>query len=241
MGRSNEMMPGDRARRLSRACRKAALATLDRGTGAPFCSLVTVATDHHARPLLLLSRLARHTKNLEADPRASLLFDGTGGAGDPLQGPRASVSGRLQPVNDPDVRARFLAVQPGAEGYADFADFAFWRMDVEDVHLVEGFGVIEPMSAEAFLAEPGAAGSIAMAEARIVDHMNSDHADAVRLYATRLLGAQDGDWRMAACDCDGCDLVCGEQTLRLQFPLSARTAEEIRKHLVDLVRSARSM
>ena len=107
--------------------RAGALATLDRESGFPFASLVTVATDQDGSPLLLLSRLASHTVNLDADPRASLLLAETG-KGDPLAHPRLTVIGRAERVEGPNFRSRFLARHPKAALYADFADFSFVRL-----------------------------------------------------------------------------------------------------------------
>lgn len=139
--------------RLMSQAGKASLATLDRETGHPYASLVTVALDGEGRPVLLLSALARHTRNLEADRRASLLFEPTSSAsGDPLAGGRVTVVGRVAAV-DPaepgfdEVRARFLAHNPEAEGYAGFSDFRFYRLEIVTAHFIGGFGRIVEVSA----------------------------------------------------------------------------------------------
>src|SRR5215212_759581 len=117
------------AKHLLRTIRAGGLATLDRAAGSPFASLVTVATDCDGSPLLLMSRLAAHTGNLEADPRASILL-AQGGKGDPLAHPRLTVLGRITRTEEPRVRSRFLARHPKANLYAGFADFSFWRMEM---------------------------------------------------------------------------------------------------------------
>ncbi len=120
------------------ACRKAALATsLD---GRPYVSLVTVAFDDDLSPILLLSQLADHTRNLAADGRAALLLDGTDGLDNPQTGPRVTLVGVAAPDDAPRLRARFLDRHPGAREYADFADFAIWRMRLDKAHFVGGFG-----------------------------------------------------------------------------------------------------
>ncbi|WP_137388407.1 HugZ family protein [Rhodoligotrophos defluvii] len=232
--------PGASARYLLRAARKGALGTLQAEGGAPLVTLVTVATDPVGAPLLLMSNLAWHTRNLKADTRASLLIDGTGPNGDPLQGIRVSLWGRVAAAGE-DARARFLARHPEASFYADFKDFAFYRLEVEGGHSVAGFGRIVTFAAQDFLLNQAQFSDVAAAEGRIVEHMNDDHADAVALYATKLLGAPAGAWRMSAVDPDGCDLVNGRDVLRLAFDEPARTAEEVRKALVALVKKARAM
>ena len=134
-------MPADLdPRALMRAQATAALGTtMD---GAPYVSLVLVAFDADGSPLLLLSRLAQHTRNLLADPRVSLLFDGTAGLEDPLTGPRLTVMGAAAVLADPQARARYVARHPSAELYAGFSDFDLYRVTIERGHLVAGFGKI---------------------------------------------------------------------------------------------------
>lgn len=230
------------AREIMRSSLKASLATLEVDTGIPYASLVTVGHGPDGSPLLLLSDLALHTRNLKADKRASLLFDASSGSGDPLAGGRVTVIGRLAPVEGdavPYVRQRFLARQPDATMYADFADFSFWRMAVERAHYVGGFGRIVDLPAEKLLADVGRAAGLLSAEAGIVDHMNDDHADAIELYATRIAGAPAGGWRMTGIDPAGLDLSNGERGLRLEFDAPISTAKEARDVLVAMTARAR--
>lgn len=224
-------------RRLTRA----ALATLEAEGGAPYASLVMVAVDHDAAPLLLLSDLADHTRNLKADPRASLLFDGTVDRAVPLAGERASVQGRLERVRDDRLLARYVARHPDAEAYASFGDFNLYRMAVERAHLVAGFGRIRWVPADLVLYDAGGAEALAAAEPGIVGHMNEDHADAVQLYAGRLLGRGGGEpgWRLTGVDPEGADLRRGGETARLPFDEAVRDAEGARVELVRLVKRAR--
>lgn len=134
-------------RHLVARARKGALATLYPGSGAPYASLVLVAPDRHGQPLFLMSRLAVHTRNIAADRRASLLLadarvDASAGSADTLTGSRVSLMGHIDVAADPEARARFLAAHPDAAGYADFGDFAFYRMTIDVAHLIEGFGRI---------------------------------------------------------------------------------------------------
>jgi heme oxygenase (biliverdin-IX-beta and delta-forming) len=129
------------ARGIFRKAERAALGTLAEG-GSPYVSLVLVAEAADGAPILLVSDLAEHAKNLSRDPRGALLIDGTGGLADPLTGPRATLMGRLEKSGDARLKAQFVARHPPASVYAGFKDFAIWRMEIERVHLVEGFGRI---------------------------------------------------------------------------------------------------
>jgi heme iron utilization protein len=233
------------AKSLLRATRAGTLATIDRNTGHPFASLVNIATDSDGALLILVSRLATHTANLEADGRASVLL-AAAGKGDPLAHPRLTVLGAFVRVahDDPQearLRRRFLARHPKSELYAGFADFAFWRLDAVSAHLNGGFARAADLTAAAIKTEIADAADLIDAEAGAVAHMNTDHADAVRLYATKLLGAAEGAWRLTGLDPDGLDLACGDMTLRLPFPQRVTTTQELRKTVVDLAAQARSM
>lgn len=229
-------------RRLMREARFGALGTLE-ADGAPYASLVAVAPDAEGAPVLLLSGLARHTRNLQRDPRASLLL-AAGAAGDPLNAPRASLLGRVAATPDADARARFLARHPEAAGYADFTDFAFYRLDLREAHLVEGFGRIVTLPASGLLTSWEGAEALRAAVEGVVEHMNADHADAVQLYATRLLGepeTPDVVWRMIGLDPEGCEIAAGDTVRRLEFPQRVIDSAAVRKVLVVLVTQARTM
>jgi heme iron utilization protein len=230
------------AKTLLRSVRSGALATIDRNTGHPFVSLVNVATDVDGSPLILISRLATHTANLEADRRASLLF-ASAGKGDPLAHPRVTLIGAFAPVarenaDAPRLRRRFLGHHPKSELYAGFADFSFWRLGVVSAHLNAGFARAADLKAAEVMTDVAGAENLIENEAGAIAHMNDDHADAVRLYATRLLGAEDGSWRLTGLDPDGLDLARGDETLRLPFPARVTSAQALRKVLVDLAHDA---
>ncbi len=232
-------MPGT-VRALLRGLDRASLATSLPGEAAgwPYVSLVLVAVDHDLTPILLLSDLAEHTRAIQADGRVSLLFDGTAGLDQPLTGPRATVVGRAERTEDERLKARFLARHPDAALYAGFKDFAFYRVAVERVHLVGGFGKIRWID-RAELAPPLAAG-LADAEPGIVDHMNEDHGDAVQLYAEKLIGRTGIGWKMTGIDPEGIDLRLGGQVARLDFDAPLGAAGEARQILVALVGKARA-
>jgi heme oxygenase (biliverdin-IX-beta and delta-forming) len=231
------------AKKLLRTARAGALATIDRNTGHPFGSLVNVATDSDGSPLILISRLSTHTANLEADSRASVLV-ATAGKGDPLAHPRLTVLGRFVKVAhdapaEAQLRRRFLSRHPKAELYAGFADFALWRMSIESAHLNAGFARAADLSAAGITTDISGARDLLEAEASAVAHMNDDHADTVALYATELLAAAAGPWRVTGADPEGLDLACGEAVLRLEFPQRITTVARLREVLADLAKQAR--
>jgi putative heme iron utilization protein len=230
-----------RARHLVRGRDKAVLATVARPgvpeAGAPYASLVQVAFDHDGAPLLLISNLADHTKNLHADPRVSLLFDGTEGLAEPLTGARVSLQGIAAPTDDSRHAARYLARFPAAAMYAGFKDFAFWRVTPGRAHQVAGFGKIAWFERFAIDMAP----ALAEAEADIVAHMNQDHADAVGLYA-KLAGEAEGAWTLTGVDPEGVDIREHGRGLsaRVRFDKIATDAETARVELVRLVKRARA-
>ena len=240
-----EDRPGRTARLVMRRQGTAALATLAGGKdGGPHASMVTVALDQAGSPLLLLSKLAEHTSNIEGDSRVSLLFyDPPEPGKDPLTGVRVSVIGRVRATDQPDHRQRFLARHPEAVGYADFADFSFYRVEVERVHLVAGFGQICWLDGSDVILASDTASAFADAESGIVEHMNSDHRDAASLYANGLLGMPQGQWRVAACDPDGLDLGDGATGVyaRLDFDPLVQNPEGIRAVLVNFVKRAKGL
>ncbi len=235
-------------RSLVRAALKGALATVHKGSGHPYASLVLVATDTDGSPLVLISKLALHTQNLAADPRASLLIDATGTEANPMEGARLTLVGEVHPATSTTARARFLARHPAAVGYADFPDFGFFALRPERAHYIGGFGKIVDLPEEDLLVSTEGAEGLITAEPDIVSHMNADHADAIKLYATKLLGAacsthvsdMTGAWRMSGIDPEGCDLVLGARALRLPFGSRIATAAEARAELVRLVGVARA-
>lgn len=242
-GPTPDFDPRSVAKGLLRSTRAGSLATIDRNTGHPFASLVNVATDSDGSPVILISRLSTHTANLKVDGRASVLLAATG-KGDPLAHPRLTLLGTFVPVTrddsrEPRIRRRFLGRHPKSELYAGFADFSFWRLETISAHLNGGFARAADLKARDVMTDVAGAENLIEAEAGAVAHMNADHAEAVRLYATKLLGAADGAWRLTGLDPDGLDLACGDATLRLPFPERVTTAQQLRKVVVDLAGHAR--
>ncbi len=213
------------------------MATLNAEGGIPYASLVNVATDVRGRPLILVSTLAWHTRNLLADGRASLMVAEPPASGDALTGPRVTVMGRFVRVEDEGSRRRYLSRHPQASFYAGFGDFGFWRMEPETAHAVAGFGRIETMPADEIF--PSADEMEALEEGAIA-HMNEDHADAVQRFASVLFGASPGHWKITAIDPDGLELQRDEEVLRLPFDEPVFTGAALRKRLADLGAATRS-
>lgn len=236
---------GRLCRRLMRSQPHAVLATSleEDDSMRPYASLVAVACDMDASPLLLISDLAQHSRNIAADGRVSLLFDGSPAAGaDPLAAPRISLLGEAKRCDDQHRLPRFVARHPSAADYAGFGDFHLYRVEIERGHLVAGFGRISWIEGDE-LRLAGNIRPLSEAEPAIVSHMNGDHADAVGLYATHLLGRPGGAWRMVGIDPEGVDLRLGNEVARLDFAdhLSGTVRDPVtaRRALVALVAEAR--
>lgn len=231
--------PAQVAKTLMREARSGALATLMVGSGDPYCSLVNVATTAAGAPVLLISRLAVHTKNVVADSRVSLMLDERK-PGDPLEGARVMLMGTVAASDDPAVRRRYLARHPDAEMYSGFQDFGFYKIELNGAHLVAGFGRIVDLSASDIVIDIGDAAELVAAEPDAIAHMNADHAETCRLYATKLLGAPDGAWRCVGCDPEGLDLQLGQIGRRLPFPHRVTGPGPLRAMLRQLADNARA-
>lgn len=221
----------DEARNLLRRARTGTLATLNADGGIPYASLVNLATDVRGCPVILVSTLAWHTRNLLADPRGSVMVAEMPSEGDALSGARVTVMGRFSKVEGREVSRRYLARHPAAELYAGFGDFAFWRLEPEVAHAVAGFGRIETIPANEMF--PSVDEMIALEEGA-VEHMNADHDDAIQHFAEKLLGATPGGWKIMAIDPDGADLRRGEAVLRLPFGTPAYSGGALRSLLARL-------
>jgi len=242
MDPSIPVKPARLTRSLLGRSRHGALATLMAGSGDPYCSLVNVASLPDGTPILLISRLALHTKNILNDTRASLMLDERA-PGDPLEGARIMLAGTAEEAAGDDVamlRRRYLAAHPSAEEFVGFRDFSFFRIRPSGVHLVAGFGRIVDLAPGDFLTDLSGAESLIESEPDIVAHMNADHADTMNLYAVKLLGAEEGAWRCTGCDPEGLDMQDGSRTLRLEFPQRIVTPGALRQALKELADRARA-
>jgi len=231
---------GTEARMLLRRARTAALGTQNLDHAGPYVSLANIATDPQGHPVIFISKLAWHTRNILADPQGSVMVSEIPQSGDALTGPRVTIMGRFEAIPPSEIAERYAHHHPAARVYLDFPDFSFWRLRPQKIHAVAGFGRIETMEPdEVFLAEKAAAPVMAMA-AGAIQHMNEDHADAVELYAQRLLGAGPGKWQITAIDPDGAHLELDGRALRLAFDRPVDSGEGLRQAFVALAQKARS-
>jgi len=233
----HEDPPVWQARKLLRAARVGTLATAT--VGQPYAALVTPATAPDFSPLLLLSTLSEHTRHLRAEPRCALLVAAAPSEANPQTAPRVSVTALAERADEPGLKARFLTVHPYAAGYAEFADFALWRLRPMAAMFVGGFAQAVRLRREALLPDAAAVAAVAAAEAGILGHCNQDHPDALAAIA-RAAGGAEGGWRMVAVDVDGCDLACGETVLRIAWSAPVGDVMAIRAELVRLARAART-
>ena len=226
---------GFTARCLLRAARAGTLATQS-AENTPFASLVTPVLAPDGRALMLLSSLAAHTRHLRANPHCALMVVGEADGPNPQTAPRVTLTGQAAPEADPRLRAFWLAHHPYAAGYADFTDFALWRLEPVGAHMVGGFARAATLSAAELLPPAEAVQALAAAAGRIMTHCNDDHADALNLLAQRRGHA--GIWHMVSVDCDGFDMACGDEVLRLAFAAPVSDAAGVRAALVSLVQDA---
>lgn len=225
-------MSGSEARALLRRARSAALATSlaaegDAAAGWPYASLVTIACDADASPILLLSDLSDHTRNLARDHRASLLVEAASSRANPQTGPRVSLLGRIAQTAEERHRRRFLARHPSAGFYAGFADFNVYRMSVERVHFVGGFGRAAWLPVADVLLDTESTAAVAVAEPALLAEWQGSRAEEVGRAAERLLARPGAGWQLVAIDPDGCDLKRRGTLCRLDFAATARTADEV--------------
>jgi heme iron utilization protein len=211
------------AKLLLRLTRTAALATIDRASGGPFTTLVSLGTQYDGAPLMLFSQLAHHTKNLAIDPRGSLLLSTRAERGDPLNRPRLTLNGRIDPHGDARARARFIRQNPKSRLYAGFADFGIFRMAVESIHFNGGFARAAALAPDDLLTDIAGAESLIEAEEALLAQLNA--ADVIASpHAERSQKHDSGRrWRARSLDPEGLDLASGTSAGRVVFARPAHT------------------
>lgn len=232
----------ERARTLVAGQKTGSLGTLAlEPAGYPYASFTTFAL-FEGEPVFLISRIAEHTRNLVADPRASLLVNELGSA-DPLANGRVTLLGRCTKLARPASAAReaFLSAHPGASYYVDYEDFDFWQLRLEALRYIGGYGRMSWVEAADFRAAQ--ADPLAPAAERIIEHMNEDHASALQRYARAFTSAFDAERAtMTAIDRHGFELTVhtprGVGPARIAFAEPLRSAEDARAKLVALLRDA---
>jgi putative heme iron utilization protein len=236
----------ERTRTLMYLGRIGSLSTLSRKQpGFPFGSVMPYGLDDHGRPIFLISTMAMHTQNLQADPRASLLVTQDAADGDPLGASRVTLVGNVQPIPQSEVaeaRALYLARYANSKYWVDFEDFSFYRMEVVDVYYVGGFGVMGWVSASEYSDSQPDPLSDSMAE--IIQHMNADHKDALVLLARQFARIESEEATMTAVDRLGFHARLkteeGMRGTRIPFLREVRNPAETRKVLVEMVEQARA-
>jgi len=225
------------ARRFLRAHRAGTLSTISaRLAGYPFGSVVPFALDVRARPILLISALAEHTRNLAADPRASLVVHAY--AEDVQAGPRLTLVGDVAPVPAGDgARDRYLRHYPDASRLLALGDFSFHVIVPRELLFVQGFGRIDWIPADDFAPPPDA---VPEAEADILAHMNADHTDTLGLCCRALGGVAAETARAVGVDCDGIDVRADGRLFRFDFDAPALDAAAVRARLIGLAERSRA-
>ncbi len=235
----------DRARTLVYLGRIGSLSTLSRKQpGFPFGSVMPYGLDEEGHPIFLISTMAMHTQNLQANPHASLLITQPDSSGDPLGASRVTLLGNVLPVPKPDMaeaRKLYLARNANSKFWVDFEDFAFYRMDVVAVYYVGGFGVMGWISAsEYYSGEPD---PLADSAFDIIQHMNSDHGNALILLARAFAGIESQEVAMTSVDRLGFHVRMktqdGMRGARIAFLRESRSPAEARTVLMDMVQQAR--
>jgi heme iron utilization protein len=246
-GQSAVPEPGfaERSRTLMHTRRIGSLSTqsLKQG-GFPFGSLMPYALDAQGRPIFLISTMAMHTQNLEADPRASLFVTEADTSSDPLGSSRVTVIGNVIRLSEPELassRAVYLTSYPDSKYWVDFDDFYFYRMDVVDVYYVGGFGVMGWVAAsEYYQAEPD---PLLEWTSEIIRHMNADHRDALILLSKRFGGIEALEANMTSVDRLGFHVRAktqdGVRGARIGFLREVRNPAQTREVFVEMVRQAR--
>jgi heme iron utilization protein len=238
----------ERCRTLVAGSSRGALSTIAADpAGYPYGSVASYGLDERGNPLFFVSLMAEHTQNAMRDPRASLLVtEPVPDGADPLASGRVTLLGRLSPVADDDrqrVRDRYLAANPTSAYYIDFGDFTFYRLDVEHIRYVGGYGRMSWVDAERYA--DAEADPLVDAAAGIIEHMNADHADAQVLFCRHLLDRPDTtEASMSAVDRYGFEMIAvgptGRAAVRLGFPEECVTGDQVRQAMIALVAEARA-
>jgi putative heme iron utilization protein len=236
----------ERARTLVYLARIGSLSTLSRKQpGFPFGSVMPYGLDDRGRPIFLISTMAMHTQNLQADPRASLLVTQADGSGDPLGASRVTLMGNVLTIPKPEVpdaRKLYLARYANSQYWVDFEDFSFYRMDAVDVYFVGGFGMMGWVSALDYdHAQPD---PLADATGEIIQHMNADHKDALILLARVFAHIESQEATMTAVDRLGFHARLktqdGIRGARIAFLREVSNPAETREVLIEMMEGARS-
>lgn len=232
------------ARQFLRSTRTGILSTHSaKHAGYPFGSVAPFVLDHAGNPIILISNIAEHTKNITANPKISLLV--FAGAEDLQANARLTLLGEAVQIDksaDKGLRARYLRYLPQAATYFDMHDFAFYRIQPTYVRYIGGFGKMSWMEADNIAAP---ANALAEIESSMLDHMNADHADSLLAYCEHFHHIEPAHAEMTGIDCDGFDVRIQNdsetlQILRFDFEAPVTNAQEARQALVALSKACRA-
>ncbi|MEQ9617794.1 MAG: DUF2470 domain-containing protein [Deltaproteobacteria bacterium] len=235
----------ERVRTLVYRNRMGTLSTLsEKHPGWPFGSLMPYGLDEKGRPIFLISTMAMHTHNIERDRRVSLFVSQTDSLGDPLDASRVTLIGETSKVPENEigaVRELYLSRYRNASYWVDFDDFFFYRMDIEDIYFVGGFGAMGWVTSEDYF--KAEVDPLADAASGIIRHMNEDHEDSMILLAEKFAGITAGKAAMTSVDRLGFQvrLKSGDEVFsrRIGFPREVINPEDTREVLVQMVKEAR--
>jgi heme oxygenase (biliverdin-IX-beta and delta-forming) len=203
--------------------------------GYPFGSIAPYTLDYHGEPIILISDIAQHTRNIKHNNKVSLTVFDTG-SDDPQSSSRLTWIGDAESiaVSDTELRNRYLRYFPSAESYFETHDFSFYRIRLRRARFIGGFGEIFWIEADSMLVE----NPFKTSEQGIVDHMNQDHRQALHHYCKVFAGTEVESVTMTGLDSEGFDMLADRRKLRIDFDSPIQTVEEARANLVKLARTS---
>jgi putative heme iron utilization protein len=240
---------GEEVRALYARERNGMLCTLSKKmAGWPFGSITPYAVAAGGEPVILISEIAEHTRNLREDARASLLIQDSQALDDPQAAARVTLMGYAMPVPAPyveDARRRYLDLFPGSASYFQIHDFTLFQIKVSRVRFIGGFGEIHWLDGDEVIAGAGSKlDPLAPHIEMICKHMDEDHADALRLYSAAFAQTEAGAAEMIHVDSEGFDMIAITESrhkhLRIAFPNRVTTTDDVRREMVEMVRLARA-
>jgi putative heme iron utilization protein len=238
---------GEAVRALIEAERNGVLSTLSKKyAGWPFGSITPYALTEAGEPIIYISEIAEHTRNLRADARVSLIIQDANAARDPQAGARVTLVGYCVPIAAPvleDAGRRYRQRFPNSAGFSETHDFSLFYISVSSARFIGGFGEIYWLERDEFIAAAASLDPLAPHAAMICNHMNEDHADALRLYAAVFAETPADSARMIHVDSAGFDLIAMQEGrhkhVRIDFAAPVTTTAEARAALVEMVKRAR--
>lgn len=220
----------DLVRDMARKSTHVSCATLSHKKGTPFISTLLMATDCMGRPVIQSSNLSKHTQNFKADPQVSILVQALPEKNTDQDFPRATLMGKISPLEDEIPISRYLRRYPRSRDYMDFGDFNFYIVEIEKIYLVGGFASVANISADQYYDPP----HLAEIEEGAISHMNEDHRDALKRYGEKYLDIIADDWEITGLDIRGMDLSRNGQIYRVNFPEMVTRAGDLRHILANM-------